>query len=1386
MTDRHVANAVPEKPTDIGTDSPLGQADEKRRIARNGRSAAEFAPLSYAQQRLWFLDQLDPGKPFANVSRAFRIRGWLDVEALRRALDTIRERHLVLRSVFRLVDGNLFQVVAAPPTPSLPLVDLGTLPEGERDSKALRLAHEEARTVFDVARGPLLRTTLLRLSAEEHILVVTAHRAVFDERSGDIFDRELAALYETYHEGRPMPLPPLPMQYKDFAIWQREWLRGAALEEQLSYWKRQLTPAPPVLGLPGSRRRPAEPGFRGKTEMVIIGRELAAKIRSLGEREEATLFMSLLVAFQTVLWRHAGRGDITVGSPVDGRTLSGSEGLIGLFANTLVLRADLSGDPTFREALLQAREIVTQAHANHDLPFEKLVEELNPERTLSHPPLFQVMMSLADASGRSLRLAGLSLTPVRLRAEVASYDLALSFADAGEEIRASLHYRTDLFEARTIRRMLAHLEVLLGGIVEDPDRRLSQFPLMAAGERHQVLVEWNQTTVEYPREMTVSRLFEEQAKRTPDTVAVEHEGKSLTYEELNRRANELAGYLRRMGVGPEVLVGLSVRRSFDMVVALFGILKAGGAYVPLDVAYPAERLRYMLKDSGASVALADRAAAAILSGTPARIIVLEDASVAIGAESAESLESGAAPHNLAYVIYTSGSTGRPKGVEVEHHSLANYTQFAGDYFGLRAGDRVLQFASLSFDTAAEEIFATLSRGATLVLRPEEMIATVAGFLEKCRQWNLTVLDLPTAYWHELAAAAFAERLDIPESVRLVVIGGERALPERLEQWRERAGDRVRLLNTYGPSEATIVATCWEPGQGKTESSLRTVPIGRPVANARTYVLDASLQPVPIGIVGELYIGGEGLARGYRNNADLTAERFIRSPFAEADERLYRTGDRARYGPDGELEYMGRADDQLKLRGFRVEPGEVEAALRTHPAVREAAVVLSGGENPRLVAYLVPAEKRAPASADLRSFLKKTLPDFMIPSTFMTIDALPLTPTGKVDRKSLPDPGGDRPELERKYVAPSDIVETKLARLWQKVLGLDLVGTQDDFFELGGHSLLAVRLLYEVEKAFDHRLPLAVIFDAPTVGQLAALLQKEGWSPSWDALVFIQPGGSRLPFYCVHALGGNVLSYKDLARRLGSDLPVYGLQAQGLNGKQPPHRRVEDMAAHYVRAIRQLQPEGPYLLGGLSFGGTVAFEMARQLHAAGQSVPLVVLMDTDNFPHRPPADPPTVARDLGHFFGRLRLHLTELTRLAPGARLPYFREKMTTAISWLRQRLAKRFEAARHPLPEAIRAVNAANQEAADRYVPQPYDGRVILFRSSERKLTPLADPSLGWAAVCRGGLEIIGVEGGHEDIIYEPRVHVLAGELAARLRHLDEAEDGVGCPREAAGSRRSP
>ncbi len=1339
-----------------------------------GSRPVELPPLSYAQQRHWFLDQIAPGKAFANVARAFRIRGWLDVEALLRAVETIRERHEVLRSVFRFADGHLVQAVAGHPGPSLPVIDLIGWAEEARGAEALRLAEEEAREPFDLAQGPLLRAALVRLNAEEHVLVVVVHQAVFDERSSEIFDQELGALYEAFHSGLPSPLPQLPIQYADFAIWQRDWLSSGAVESQLSYWKRQLEGAPGVLRLPSSRRRSEGPTFRGATETASLGPEMTEGLRAFSDRHGATLFMTLLAAFQALLRLHSGRGDVAVGSPMEGRHWSGTEGLIGPFANTIVFRSNLSGDPTFLEVLRRVRDAVVQAEAHQDLPFEKLVEELNPERTLKHPPLFQVTLDLKTRPEAPLRLAGLSVSPLPLAAEIARYDLALSFFETKGELSASLLYAADLYDTRSIRRMIAHLEVLLGGILQDPDRPLSQLPLMAPGERHQLLVEWNQTAVEYPSGASVVRLFERQAERTPSAPAVEFEGRILTYRELNRRSNRLARFLRGSSVGPEALVGIAVRRSPDMLVALLGVLKAGGAYMPLDPAYPVERLRHVLEDSGASLVLADRGAVPSLPKGLVRVLVLDDLSKSIAAESAEDLPAVATPGNLVYVIYTSGSTGRPKGVEIEHRSLSNYIEYAADLFGLRAGDRVLQFASLSFDTAAEEVFCTLVRGATLVLRAEEMIASVEGFLETCRDQRITVLDLPTSYWHQVAAVASAEGLRLPEYLRLVALGGERALPERLAQWRGVPGaGRVRLLNAYGPSEATIAATCWEAGE-EVPPNLANVPIGRPVANTRTYVLDVNLQPLPIGVVGELYIGGVGLARGYRNRPDLTAAAFLPDPFIQ-NERIYRTGDRARYGPEGDLEYMGRVDGQIKLRGIRIEPGDVEAALLGHPDVEEAVVVLRGDEpNQRLVAYLVPKRDRNPSWGDMRAVLRKALPDPLIPSAFVTLAALPLTPSRKVDRQRLPEPDSDRVGIVKSHVAPRDLVELKLARIWQKVLGVDRVGVEDDFFELRGHSLLAAMLLFEIERAFGRRLPLTVIFDAPTVGQLASLLREEGWSPSWQSLVPIQEGGSRRPLFLVHALGGNVLTYRHLARRLGSEQPVYALQAQGLDGSQPPLRRVEDMASQYVAAIREVQPEGPYCVSGHSFGGTVAFEMARQLTAAGQRVSLVALIDADNIPDAPPPSGARAARGWRHFKERILFHMGAMKRLDVRAIAAYAAEKTGVVLGWMARKLKGCYQSIRRArVPEAIRIVNAAHQEASNQYVPGPYGGRVVLFRAFDRRQTNPGNYDLGWAKVCRGGLEIIEVPGHHETLCDEAEVGPLAREFGAILKEGEQGESGA-------------
>ncbi len=1054
-------------------------------------------PLSFAQQRLWFLDQLEPGSSAYNVPIALRLGGPLDIAALEKSLNEILQRHDALRTRFPALKGLPVQMISPSALLPLPEVDLTKVPAPEREGEALRRVAEEAALPFDLAAGPLVRGRRLVLSDDEQILVLTMHHIVSDGWSARILLRELAVLYDAFRNGRGSPLPELPIQYADYALWQRQRLQGETLERELSYWRERLKGKATQLDLPTDRPRPAVASFRGRTETAKFPQTLLEDLKAVSREEGVTLFMTLLAAFQTLLGRCTGQDDIWVGSPIAGRTQIATESLIGFFVNTLVLRGDLSDDPTFRELLGRSREVALGAYAHQELPFEKLVEELQPARSLSVTPLFQVMFSLEN-TGKEIEFSGLTVKRVRVSRDAAHFDLSLSVAEKTDGLSCFLEYRSELFDASTVRRMLKHLETLLEGIAADPDRRLSQLPLLTASERHEVLVLWNQTETDYPKEKAVHRLFAEQAERTPDAVAVEFKRQRLTYGELNRRSNQLARYLRGMGVGPEVLVGLCLERSLEMLVALFGILKAGGAYLPLDATYPQERLAFMLEDSKAALLLTRRGVAAIPEDPLTRAVFLEECSEAIARESGENLESGTSPSSLAYIIYTSGSTGLPKGVEIEHASLTNYAWFAVNRFRLRSEDRVLQFASLSFDAAAEEIFSTLTAGATLVLRSEDMIESAGTFLARCRERNLTVLDLPTAYWHELVAAASAERFDLPDSLRMMIVGGERALPERFRQWQEMAAGRVQFLNGYGPTEATIAATFWEPAS-EVDTALETVPIGRPIANARAYVLDGMAQPVPPGFVGELYLGGAGVARGYRGRPDLTHDRFVLDRFT-GEGRLYRTGDRVRYRPDGNLEYLGRVDGQVKVRGFRVELGEVEAAMRGVAGVRDAVVRAredAPGET-RLIGYIVWDPVAPITLGELRRRLYENLPSHMVPSLFVSLEKLPRTSSGKLDPTGLPSPDADRPEVDSTYEAPRTPSEETLVEIWKKVLRLDRVGVHDNFFELGGHSLLATQVVSRARDAFRLDLPLRDLFLHPTVAQLALAIaqrQAEGIAPA---------------------------------------------------------------------------------------------------------------------------------------------------------------------------------------------------------------------------------------------------------------------------------------------------
>jgi amino acid adenylation domain-containing protein len=1075
---------------------------EEDRIER--RAPGTHAPVSFSQQPLWFLDQLEPGSALYNITDALRLNGPLDLAAMHRTLGELARRHEAFRTSFTVVDGEPVQVVADAVEVELPVDDLSHLEEPQRGEELRRRVAEHVQAPFDLARAPLLYARLFRLSESEHVLGLSTHHIISDGWSMGVFARELGELYQAFSAGLPSPLGEVPLQFTDFAAWQRRRLSGKTLDDLQAYWRGQLEGAPPMLELPTDRPRPPRQRYRGASQRFILSHRVMEGVRELNRREGTTLFMALLAVWDVLLARWSGQDRIVVGSPIANRTRKELESTIGFFVNTLALHVDLSGDPTFRDVLRRVRETTLGAYAHQELPFERLVEVLQPERSLSYAPVFQVMFVVQNAPAKPVQLSRLVLSPVEADSGMSVFDVSLFVDERVNGIHAAFRYNPDLFDAATLRRMGAHFQVLAEAIVADPDRPLSELPILTAAERAQLVVEWNRT--ERPFDLRpVHERIAEQARLSPAAPAVVFRGETLTYAELDRRADALAATLRERGAAPERRVAILLERSPEMVVAVLAVLKAGAAYVPVDPGYPAERVAYVLEDSGASLLIsADGVTAPSPPGplSPASGRKGEHGDAADGKALSHSRTSALShspfPENAAYVIYTSGSTGRPKGVVVPHRALASYTEHARAEYGIGAEDRVLQFASLVFDASAEEIFPALASGAALVLRTDEMIDSPAVFARACGEWGITVASLPTAYWHELAGATPDELPELPDALRLVIIGGERAVPERLEAWRGRFGTRVRLVNTYGPTEATIVATLADVAEPEPADPVRAevpeiplspVPIGRPVSNARAYVLDAHLRPVPTGVAGELFMGGAGVARGYLGRPGLTAGRFVPDALSgEPGARLYRTGDRVRWRPDGRLEFLGRTDAQVKVRGFRIEPGEVEAALARHPAVRECVVVAREDEPGavRLVAYVAPAEGAgAPDAAELRRFLGATLPPYMVPSAVVALDAFPLTASGKLDRRALPAPDGYAADAGG---APRTPVEEIVAGIFAEVLRLETVGIHDGFFDLGGHSLLATQAMSRLRAALHVDLPLRVLFEAPTVASLARLVE----------------------------------------------------------------------------------------------------------------------------------------------------------------------------------------------------------------------------------------------------------------------------------------------------------
>jgi amino acid adenylation domain-containing protein len=1045
-------------------------------------SAAYVFPLSFAQQRLWFLNQLAPQNPFYNVPAAVRLTGCLHIDALEQALDEIVRRHETLRTAFRAIDGQPRQIIAPHLTLDLPLIDLQTFPVEERQTHQQRLTAAAAEQPFDLAEGNLLRAQLLRLEDAEHLLLLTLHHIIADGWSIGVLLRELGTLYAAFAAGEPSPLPELPIQYADFAQWQRQWFQGAALQPQLDYWQQQLADLP-ALELPLDRPRPPMQTYRGATQVLELSLELSQALETLSQQAGVTLFITLLAALQTLLYRYTGQTDIAIGSPIANRNRSEIEGLIGFFVNTLVMRTDLSGNPTFRELLERVRTVALGAYSHQDLPFERLVEALQPTRSLSHTPLVQAMFALQSTPTPPLELAGLTLEFLEIDTHVAKFDFTLSFENTADGLKGALEYSTDLFEHSTIERLLHHLQMLLQGIVANPDQPIAQLPMLSAAEQQQLLIDWNNTAIDYPIDRRVHHLFEAQVRQTPDAVALAFTAGQLSYEALNVRANQVAHQLQQLGVRPEVRVGLCCDRSPEWVIGMFAILKAGGAYVPVDPQSPSARLKWMLRDAQVAIVLTQQFwVSKLLDSAPdeppdrqmsgLEIICLDQLPPA-EAQPVANPTSIVGANQLAYVIYTSGSTGEPKGVAIEHRSLLNLVFWHQQTFAVTAADRATQIAAPAFDACGWEILPYLTVGASVHFpKPATRMAPTA-----LRDWlvaeQITFSFVPTPLAEQMLALDWHGT-----ALRALLVGGDRLhpLPRSLP---------FRVVNHYGPTENTVVTT-W----ATVAANAGVPPIGRPIANTQVYVLDAHLQPVPIGAVGELYISGDGLARGYWQRPEQTAQRFLPNPFsAQPRSRLYRTSDTVRYRPDGNLEFVGRTDQQVKIRGFRVELGEVEQTLAQHPQVREAVVVAKSvaGDERRLAAYVV-----ADGEPLLRPFLTARLPDYMIPAVFVTLTALPLTPNGKVDRRALaalvPPPVNSAASI-----APQTAIEAALVPLWCEVLGLRQVGVHDNFFALGGHSLLATQLTSRIRDVLHVDVPLPTFFELPTVAAIAQYIETIRWA-----------------------------------------------------------------------------------------------------------------------------------------------------------------------------------------------------------------------------------------------------------------------------------------------------
>ncbi|RCJ27418.1 non-ribosomal peptide synthetase [Nostoc sp. ATCC 43529] len=1327
------------------------QADTipKRHISNN-------IPLSFSQQRLWFIDQLYHGSSFYNIPIAFHIKGELDITSLEQSLNEILKRHEIWRTRFKLINGEPVQEIAPDLNWDLPIINLEHLSNQNWESEVKHLVAKEATKPFNLAKGLLVRATLLRLNKQEHVLLVTMHHIITDGWSCGVFLRELSTLYAAFSTNKPSPLPELPIQYADFAIWQRDRIQGEFLATKLKYWKQQLSGELPVLQLPADRPRPTVTTFAGAKQYFTFSADLTNALKQLSQREDATLFMSLLAAFNILLYRYTDQEDILIGSPIANRNRAELEGMLGLFVNTLVLRNNLSGNPTFQEFLHRVRQVTLDAYAHQDLPFEMIVEELQPERDLNRNPLYEVMFVLQNTPTNVQEVSGLTLRTLDFDSGTSQLDIFLSMFESQDGLTGCLEYNTDIFDATTISKFINNYQNLLENIIANPQQRICELSPLAPAEQEQLLFNFNQTSAEY-KDVCLHELFEQQVEVSPNSIALIHQSDKLTYRQLNYQVNQVANYLQKQGVTKETLVAICLERSIDIVVGILAILKAGGVYIPLDPSYPVERLNFMLSDSQASILISHKQILEKLSLSSHKIVCLDIHKDEISQQSPENPINISKPEHLAYIIYTSGSTGTPKGVLGTHRGTVNGLHWLWKTYPSTPQEVYCQKTAISFVDSVWEIFAPLLQGIPTVIINNATLLDPQLFIEALAHHKVTriilvpsLLRLLLDNYHHLTKKL--------SQLKLWITSGE-ALSINLAKTFQELMPFAKLINLYGSSEVSANATYYDTSLLQDQAN--TVPIGRPINNTQAYVLNPNLQPTPLGVVGELYIGGDGLARGYLHRPELTQERFIDNPFIPGT-KLYKTGDLVRYLSDGNLEYLGRDDEQIKIRGFRVELGEIATIIIQHPDVRDAVVIAVNDteENQTLIAYIV--TDKQDIAVQLLPYLQQKLPNYMLPSAFVVLDALPLTPNGKVDKRSLPTNEFIRPNTNKTLIAPRNFTELSLVKLWENLLNTTPIGVTDNFFNLGGHSFLAVRLMAQIQDRFGHNLSLSTLFENPTIEKLAAIVSQPFRKSSNSPVVAINSSDSKIPFFCIHGAGGGINHYINLSRRLGEDYPFYALE-HNPDAEEPEIISVEETASYYLQEIRKIQPNGPYLLGGHCYGGVLAFEMAQQLQKQGERVDLLVVIDAILSETRIESTKDDDAKFLLRMAESIKtdsnidfsVSFEELRDLSLNKQLDLINQKAN-------------FIFTDTEIKDFIRYYKLfkAHVQAMRDYVPVIYPHSMTLFRAKEEIIHDFEspefhtnDPLLGWSKFSSQPIKLIEVPGDHFSIFVEPHIQELAKTL---------------------------